>query len=234
MLHPEIWRQFTERERTIGATQLDYPDWHRGRPRYWLWAIDADTAAIGRRLRRYRARLQGHLVDPYPRQAHVTVAVSGFLSATLVHNDDVAPQTVAHQEARIRALALAPFALAVGGANSFASAPFLEVADQSGALERIRAALAPDGGEFRTAPYVPHVTIGIYNGSNHVRTLRDALAPVPADAEPLALTVGAVGLYSYDATHIGSPLRLEQSVPLVAADPELEDRSDGVRSNGKP
>ncbi|MEZ5126767.1 MAG: hypothetical protein R2826_11095 [Thermoleophilia bacterium] len=35
------------------------------------------------------------------------------------------------------------------------------------------------------------------------------------NAEPIMLRVGAVGLYSYDTAHIGSPLRLDRRVTLT-------------------
>ena len=216
MIHPDIWSEFVRRERSLGARRLDYPEWHKGRPRYHLWAIDADTEPVNERLRLHRTRLHDYLVQPDARQAHITVAVSGFLSPETLHDDDITPELVELQALRVRALSLPPFTLHVGGANSFASAPFLEVADPEGALTRIRHALTPDGREFRTTAYVPHVTIGIYNGDHAVAQLAALLAADRADA--IAVDVTAIGLYSYEASHIGSPLRLERTIPLAATD----------------
>jgi 2'-5' RNA ligase len=83
-------------------------------------------------------------------------------------------------------------------------------------LARIRQALTPDGREFRTTTYVPHVTIGIYNGDHAVAQLAPILAADREDA--LAIAVTAIGLYSYEAGHMGSPLRLERTIPFTTAD----------------
>jgi hypothetical protein len=128
MIHPDIWSEFVQRERCLGARRLDYPKWHKGRPRYYLWAIDADTAPVNERLRHHRIRLHDYLVQPDARQAHITVAVSGFLSPETLHDDDITPELVELQALRVLALSLPPFTLHLGGANSFASAPFFEVA----------------------------------------------------------------------------------------------------------
>ncbi len=216
MIHPDIWSEFVQRARSFGARRLDYPEWHKGRPRYHLWAIDADTEPVNERLRHHRTRLHGYLVQPDARQAHITVAVSGFLSPKALHDDDITPELVEAQALRVHALSLPPFTLRVGGANSFASAPFLEVADPQGALARIRQALTPEGREFRTTAYVPHVTIGIYNDDHAVAQLAPLLAGDRADA--IAVAVTAIGLYSYEASHIGSPLRLERKISLAATD----------------
>ena len=216
MIHPGIWNDFVRRERSIGARRSDYPEWHKGRPRYSLWAIDADTEPVNERLRHHRTRLHDHLVQPNARQAHITVAVSGFLSPEALHDDDITPGLVELQGLRVRALSLPPFTLHVGGANSFASAPFLEVADPEDALAMIRQALTPDGREFRTTAYVPHVTIGIYDGEHDIEQLARLMEPGPEDA--IAVAVSAIGFYSYEAHHMGSPLRLERTIPLAATD----------------
>ena len=216
MIHPHIWSEFVQRARCLGARRLDYPNWHKGRPRYYLWAIDADTGPVNERLRHHRTRLRGYLVQPDARQAHITVAVSGFLGPETLHDDDITPELVELQALRVRALSLPPFTLHVGGANSFASAPFLEVADPEGALTEIRQALTPDGREFRTTAYVPHVTIGIYSGDHAVAQLAPLLAADRADA--IAVAVNAIGFCSYEASHLGSPLRLERTIPFTTTD----------------
>ncbi len=61
--------------------------------------------------------------------------------------------------------------------NSFASAPFLEVGDPERGIPRLREVLARGAREFRTAPYRPHLTVGLYAGAfpsddvmNHMAT----------------------------------------------------------------
>lgn len=216
MIHPDTWSELVQRARCLGARRLDYPDWHKGRPRYYLWAIDADTEPVNERLRHHRTRLRDYLVQPDARQAHITVAISGFLGPETLHDDDITPELVELQALRVRALSLPPFTLHVGAANSFASATILEVADPEGALTKVRQALTPDGREFRTTAYVPHVTIGIYSGDHAVAQLAPLLAADRADA--IALAVTAIGFCSYEASRMGSPLRPERTIPFTTAD----------------
>lgn len=212
MIYPEIWQAFTEQPMTLGADRREYPEWHKNRSRYYLWAVDTDTLLVNRRLQMFRALLRPYLVEPYVRQAHITLAVCGFLADHPVHNDDITIGMIEQQVQRLQALALPPFGLGIGGISSFASAPFLEVADKSQSLERIRAALALAHDDFRTTHYVPHVTIGIYNDAHPVAPLQALLQG--QGVEPVDLTVNSIGLYSYAATDIGSALRLERRVEL--------------------
>ncbi len=228
MLYPDLWHAFTHAECCLGADRLDYPEWHLGRARYALWAIDAEIFAVAKRLEDWRERLRDFLVAPYERPAHVTVAVCGFpcVAGRATHepaannvvparNDDALPAQLAAQEERLRALRLPPFTLRIRDLNSFASAPFLEVEDETAALSQLRAAVAPQAGEFRSTPYVPHVTVGIYSGAHRVSRLLPLMTREAENAEPIMLRVGAVGLYSYDTAHIGSPLRLDRRVTLT-------------------
>ncbi len=57
---------------------------------------------------------------------------------------------------------LEPFQLKVGGINSFDSALFVEVQDQSQQLARIRQALSVGGAEIAALQYHPHITLGLY------------------------------------------------------------------------
>ena len=214
MLHPVVWTEFVTLRRCLAADRREYPDWHRGRPRYYVWAIDAGASPVNDRLRGHRERLEPRLIAPYARQAHITLGVCGFLGQVVQYNDDVTPERIDDQARCVQALKLQPFTLHVGGANSFASAPFLEVADRGETLASLRQVLTGGDAEYRTSPYVAHVTIGIYSDDHATteiaRLLRDR------DEEPIAVAVNAIGLYSYAATSIGSPLRLEREVPLIA------------------
>jgi 2'-5' RNA ligase len=68
------------------------------------------------------------------------------------------------------------------------------------------------GGEYRTTPYVPHVTIGIYDGPHATAEVASRLGR--RDDEAIALTVSRIGLYSYAAASLGSPLHLERTIPF--------------------
>lgn len=213
MHYIDIWQSFTQQQHTQAAEKREYPEWHKNRPRYYIWAIEVDAAPVNKRLHKYHSILNELLLNPYRRQAHITLAISGFLSEYIIHNDDITQAIIEEQQEALHRLKLAPFTLSIGGINSFSSTPFLEVVDPSNALKTIRRILTDDRQDFRNTPhYCPHITLGIYNASH-------AVAPIVAmikdlKEEPIELTVDHIGFFSYDARDIGSPLRKEYIITL--------------------
>ncbi|MBL0012153.1 MAG: hypothetical protein IPP22_16825 [Nitrosomonas sp.] len=126
MHYTDTWQSFIQQQHTHAAEKREYPEWHKNRPRYYLWAIDCDTTLVNKRLQKYQAIFKDFLLHPYERQAHITLAISGFLSTHIIHNDDIAQAAIAKQQQALLALKLMPFTVLVGGINSFSSAPFLE------------------------------------------------------------------------------------------------------------
>lgn len=189
--------------------------WLRGRTRYAVWAVtweDDPHAAwhLRQRLAAVRAALAPWLVWG-PRQPHLTLQVCGFPSdlASAQWNDDFTPAMRAAQCAALAQLASRRFTLRLGAVASFASAAYLTVQDEDGALPALRQALALGHGEFRSAPWVPHVTVGLYRRPwpwADVQAALSSLARVPATSRTLVLPVRAVSLVSYDATDVGGRL----------------------------
>ena len=207
MYYTDTWQSFIQQQCTRAAQKRDYPEWHKNRPHYYLWAIDCDTALVNKRLQKYQAIFKDFLLHPYERQAHITLAISGFLSTHIIHNDDIAQAAIAKQQQALLALKLMPFTVLVGGINSFSSAPFLEVMDPSKSLEIIRHALTDDRWDFRNTHYIPHVTLGIYNANHAVASIAAMIKDLKES--PIELAVNHIGFYSYDTTDIGSRLREE-------------------------
>lgn len=192
----------------------DYPQWHRGRPRYALWAIDVRLPSILERMRHARALLGDWLHPAYQRQAHITLFVCGFPSQDAEHDDDIAMARLAAQHQALRQLAMAPFELQIGGLDSFASAPFLRVADPQQRLAALRAALAAIHPEVRQAAYLPHLTLGLYRR----RFDRDAWlarSAALADCPPLSLAVEQLQLLSYRASEPYGRLRTDTRLILA-------------------
>lgn len=212
MYYTDTWQSFIQQQHTHATEKREYPEWHKNRPRYYLWAIDSDTALVNKRLQKYHSLFQDLLVHPYERQAHITLAISGFLGEHVIHNDDITQTAIAKQQEVLHALKLTPFIVSIGGINSFSSAPFLEVMDPSGSLEVIRYALTVDRQDFRNMHYIPHVTLGIYNATHAVASIAAMIKNL--QEEPIELAVGHIGFYSYDAKDIGSRLRKECIVAL--------------------
>ncbi len=212
MYYIDTWQSFLQLQHTQAAEKREYPEWHKNRPRYYVWAIEIDHASVTERLQKYRALFQDLLLHPYQRQAHVTVAISGFLNKRVIHDDDITQAIVIKQQEALHALKSAPFILSIGGINSFSSAPFLEVIDPVNSLAAIRSILTGGRQDFRNTPYVPHVTLGIYNANHATAPIAEMIGNM--EEEPIEMTVNHIGFFSYDAKDMGSCLRKEHSVRL--------------------
>ena len=198
---------------TLPCVLRDHPEWHLGRERYWLWSIAVDCPAVLQRLQAARALLGDWLHPPGTRQAHVTLFVCGFATATAQLDDDITRAALETQRRALEKLSMAPFALHIGGLDSFASAAFLAVHD-SGHLEHLRGELAKHSKEVRQAPYVPHLTAGLYRQAIARQTWLEHTRPLH-DCPPLALPVRELQLLSYAAAEPQGALRLEARVRLA-------------------
>ena len=138
-------RRFLAEPLTLRNGRRDFPEWHRGRPHYLLWAIDTDLPAVRARVVAAQRALDGLLLDGYRRQPHITLALCGFPARGA--EPAVDEFDLAWLQARVAALEaarVAPFTLAIGGLESFSSAPFLHVGGALAALAALRACLHAD------------------------------------------------------------------------------------------
>ena len=65
---------FAAAGQTLQNVRRDFPEWHRGRPRYALWALDVDVAPVREAVAGAASHLDGLLLDNYRRQPHITLA----------------------------------------------------------------------------------------------------------------------------------------------------------------
>ena len=201
--------------RTIASVHADFPEWHRGRPRYAIWAIDLDVPVV----RAASAALAGHLapylLHGYRRQPHVTLHLCGFPRAVGDLAEDFAPAALAGQLAALADGAPEPFTIAVGAPATFASAAYLEVVDQAGGIARSRAALGGGGAAEGGFPYVPHVTVGLYRAAH---PLVDVLAALAAWGQQTTLTMAVerLTLMAYRSEVIAGPLQAVGDFDLAA------------------
>jgi 2'-5' RNA ligase len=206
VFYPEVYASFLAAQYTLAAKQRNFPEWHKGRQRYYVWCIDVDSSEVLDRFIAAKHQYSHFIVQPYERQAHVTIAAAGFLVPNSLYNDDISIQYIEQKMARIKSARLSPFTLKVGGVNSFQSALFLEVMDSENGLQKLRQLILEDKMDFRSADYVPHITLGVYNNMYAVSEVHASpFVPMPA----LDQLVRSIGLYSYDAGDIGSKLTLE-------------------------
>ena len=189
---------------TIPAEARDFPEWHHGRETYAVWVLTMDVKTIQDKFAAARAHLYGYLLEPYQRQPHITLFVCGFLVDRLKYNDDF---TYTQLQAQIQALEnsnIQPFEIEIGGLNSFASAPYLEVNGPSGGIARLREILSGGAREFRTAPYTPHLTVGLY--ASAIPSTQVAKRMVEFQSKPILQKVTQISLATYQAKEFAGKL----------------------------
>lgn len=191
--------------RCIGNVRRDFAEWHLGRPRYALWALDVDVPAVRQRMGAAQEHLAGLLLDGYQRQPHITVSLCGFPSAAPRHADDFGAAALHAHVAALRRAWPEPFDIEIGALASFASAPYLAVSDAGGRIAALRACFAAGDHNHPDGEYVPHVTVGLYADAWPMAGVRPRLDAFAAGA-PLRLRIGRIGLLGYAAADIGGPL----------------------------
>jgi hypothetical protein len=163
--------------------------WHRGRRWYHVWVLAVDDVRVVARRDAVLAALGSRVVPFSARSPHVTVWVHGF-------EEEEAGGPPGHP-VRAPAGVGSTVAIEVGGVNSFASCPFLEV--RGAGLEALRAGF--EGVEDDPPEYLPHLTAARYAGSLPIRPIIDALAPLrelPSLVTQAALVHGVVDAWSED------------------------------------
>ena len=190
---------------TLRNAQRDFPEWHRGRPHYAVWALEVDVPPIRQHMAAAAGHLSGLLLADYCRQPHVTLSLCGFPSACPQHADDFGAAALAAQLAAMRQAHPRPFDIEVGALASFASAPYLAVQDIGGHIAMLRDCLA--GGSLKEFgdPYIPHVTVGLYADAWPLWEVQTRLASF-ADRDALPLRIAGISLLSYASAHIGGAL----------------------------
>lgn len=196
---------FTAERLTTRNLRRDFPEWHRGRPRYMLWALDVDIAALRPRLHAAQQQLSGRLLEGYCRQPHITLSLCGFPSRSPRYADDFDRALLAAQIAALDRARVAPFDIEIGGLASFNSAPYLTVADAGGNIARLREQLAFGAIDERKESYTAHVTVGLYSDAWPTREIQTQLDAFASDA-PLRLRISHLQLVSYVAATIGGRL----------------------------
>lgn len=198
---------------TLVADLRDYPEWHRGRGRYGVWVIPVRDAALLGYIEAARAQL-GDLIHPSPRrQPHLTLFVCGFPGEGPL-DDDFPARRLQQQLASLEACAGIACRLPLARVDSFASAAFVPVGDPMARLAGWRRVLGKSGHEIRQAPYVPHLTLGLYRQRVPAATVRQRLAAI--DAPPPSMAVDELQYVTFDARDQLGPLHVVHRVMLDA------------------
>lgn len=153
---------FLQKQHTIKNIRKDFHEWHLGRARYAIWAIDVDTADIRQQVFAAQQHLTDLLLENYCRQPHITLCVCGFLSDAVNLDDDFGVAKLEAQISNLRQLNIKSFDLEIDALASFSSAPFFHIHDPSNSLCALHHCLNSAIQHKQSEAYIPHVTIGLY------------------------------------------------------------------------
>jgi hypothetical protein len=193
-----------QRQETIPAIKRDYVEWHRGRAEYGLWLIELETEEIFQKVEAAREHLSDFLLKPYHRQPHVSVFICGFLAETVSLDDDYSTEQFHVQTELLKNAHLRPFVIEVGGLNSFAAAPFLEVEDLDNGIAQARALLSRTAKEIGRSSFTPHVTVGLYSQAFQSSIVARKISTFLC--EPVRLTVNQLTFATYEARKLAGSL----------------------------
>ena len=198
--------------KTIPAEARDFPEWHRGRETYAVWILPLEDNAVRETFEAAQEHLDGYLLEPYQRQPHITLFVCGFLVDCPHYNDDFTHEQLQAQFGALEQADLAPFEIEIGGLKSFASAPFLEIGDPENGIPRLREVLSHGAREFRTAPYTPHLTVGLYADAFSSERVMRRLAEF--SRTPIRWAVNQVTLATYKSQEFAGRLSYRKNIRL--------------------
>ena len=209
----ELRQKFLANQYTIKNVKQDFHDWHHGRSRYVLWAINVDFPGVRQQVAIASQHLSKFLLEGYCRQPHITLGISGFLNNKSQFADDY---TASSFEADLAALShahLQSFELEIGSLASFSSAPFLYVSDPTNSLHKLHACLhsLTSDANFQ---YVPHVTVGLYADAWPAQIVSNHLDNFQKNCV-ISYLVNKISLMSYAASEVGGKL-------ITIADYDLE------------
>lgn len=193
------------------ADLRDYPEWHRGRERYGVWIVPIEDEALLAYLDQARTQLADLLHPIGRRQPHLTVFVCGFHGEGEA-DDDFAPRTLEQQMAALKNSSAGACALPLAAPDSFAGAAFIPVGDPMGHIRQWREQLGAATREIRQAPFVPHITLGLYRQRVTADVVRQRLGEIAPP--PCALVARELRYVTYAASDLFGPLHTEQRLML--------------------
>ncbi len=191
---------------TIKNQHRDFHEWHMGRPRYAIWAIDIDTPEIRQLILAAEQHLAGLLLEDYCRKPHITLCICGFPADEAKQADDFGTNSFEAQVSDLSRLNLKPFEIEIDALASFSSAPFFHIKDPGNSIAALNECLSLGVQSNYNERYIPHITIGLYADawlSNAVSIRLDSF-PKP---ENLRCSVSRISLTSYNSSEIGGELR---------------------------
>jgi len=190
---------------TIPNVHRDFHEWHLGRPRYAVWAIDADFPEIRRPLAAAKVHLEEFMLEAYCRQPHITLSTCGFLSDNPGKPDDFDLVRFVAQVSALRQLNLRPFEIQLASLSSFSLAPFFHVTDADDYLSKLHHCLRANVCKHDDVEYIPHVTVGLYSAIWPADVVINRMESFLSIESP-KLLVNTISLMTYQTSKLGGAL----------------------------
>ncbi len=189
----------------VPTSVRDYPEWHHGRSDYSLWYIEIDQPELLSYLDQLRQHFAEFLLSPNIRQFHISLFICGFLTQyQTIWDDDF---THSQLKQHLQTLAMhqqLTFQLSTRKINSFETALFVEIQDQTGALQRLRHALQDSTQEIAALEYCPHITLGLYKEAVPSELIFEYMTKI--EQQHFDFSINQLTFGYYDAQMLQGPL----------------------------
>jgi 2'-5' RNA ligase len=201
-------KNFINTATTIAWDDIDFSDWHGGVKYYGFWALIIDDSEWLNAVNEAASYVSPYVLKGYQRQPHVSVITGGLMS----DQHYSAANLNKHKQALIKAN-ISPFSISLAGLDSFTSAPYLTVEDDSGSLECLRAALLASASDDSLDNYQAHITLGLYHSEFSTIALSKTINAFEAP-KVMPLIVPAVKFCSYQTNDIQGRITVLDSIKL--------------------
>ena len=213
-------RGFHNHQSTYKNVDRNFVEWHQGQPYYYIWAVMIDEPCWLKQLAASQRLLASYLVEDYARQAHISLLPAGFLGS-----NSLCMETIAHL-----ANQCSIFDIELGPLDSFTGSPYHQIIDPTHQLSRLRKAFRPiaadPNSKVEDAHYVPHLTVGLYNGVYPLGDIsaEPMISSIPKHPCP-PITITALSLIRYQTHTIKGPLEEVAQFGFEAPAPRIYEPS---------
>jgi 2'-5' RNA ligase len=207
-----LWQKFRDAPGTFGETEGVRANWHKGRKRYAVWVVRVQAPEVIQRVEEIGSALAPWLIPQRLADLHITLGIAGFPAKDCHYDDDIGEDSLHKAASQLAELKL-PLCVGIAGACSFLSAPFLAVSATNNALEKFRAILDLPGRALTMQTFLPHVTVGRWNGVHPTAVLEGVLRPF-AELPSIAVQAEAVELVEFATDDPFASLVTRIAVPL--------------------
>jgi len=154
-----MFSKFLEQDTTYKTQLRDFPQWHRGVKYFGFWAIEVSNKDCIDKIKKYQEYLKKELHLNYFRQPHITLDTEGLLLDNYLEDGKIKKKIDQIMKSNIKS-----FTLQLTNCNSFNICPYLTINDPFDKLNTIRKYLNASVDEYNPFIYIPHITLGFYNG----------------------------------------------------------------------